>query len=111
MNKSIFTIDEQVQHFKNYLKYRIDIISNSPNKWLHNKMKYQLPTFEYYLQNCVLDKSGKYDFTKRNYGNSLDIKKLKIKDSVIERSKEITLITTYSIWMGTPFNFEDVVKV
>lgn len=110
VSKSVFTIDEQIAHFKDYLKYRIDIISNDIPRWLLKKTKYQLPTFEYYLQNCVIDKGGKYDFTKRNYGNSMDVKELKIKDSIIDRTKKVTLKTTFSIWMGTPFNYEDVVE-
>ena len=110
MDISNLTINEKIEHFKDYLKYRIDIISNSPNKWLHDKMKYQLPTFEYYLKNCVFDKNGKYDFTKRNYGNSIDIKELKIKDSVVDRNKTIILKTTYSIWMETAFNFNDEIN-
>ncbi len=110
VSKSVFTIDEQIAHFTDYLKYRIDIISNDIPRWLLKNTKYQLPTFEYYLQNCVIDKGGKYDFTKRNYGNSMDVKELKIKDSIIYRTKKVTLKTTFSIWMGTPFNYEDVVE-
>ncbi len=110
VNKSVFTIEEQIEHFKDYLKFRIDIISNDPKRWLFSSSKYQLPTFEYYLQNCVIDKGGKYDFTKRNYGNSMDVRELKIKDSVIDSTKKVTLKTTFSIWMGTPFNYEDVVE-
>ena len=110
VSKSVFTIDEQIAHFKDYLKYRIDIISNDIPRWLLKNTKYQLPTFEYYLQNCVINKGGKYDFTKRNYGNSMDVRELKIKDSVIDSTKKVTLKTTFSIWMGTPFNYEDVVE-
>ena len=88
VSKSVFTIDEQIAHFNDYLKYRIDIISNDIPRWLLKNTKYQLPTFEYYLQNCVIDKGGKYDFTKRNYGNSMDVKELKIKDSIIDRTKK-----------------------
>lgn len=110
VSKSVFTIDEQIVHFKDYLKYRIDIISNDIPRWLLKNTKYQLPNFEYYLQNCVIDKGGKYDFTKRNYGNSMDVKELKIKDSIIDRTKKVTLKTTFSMWMGTPFNYEDVVE-
>ena len=110
VSKSVFTIDEQIEHFNDYLKYRIDIISNDIPRWLLKNTKYQLPTFEYYLQNCVIDKGGKYDFTKRNYGNSMDIKELKIKDSIIDRTKKVTLKTIFSMWMGTPFNYEDVVE-
>ena len=110
VSKSVFTIDDQIVHFKDYLKYRIDIISNDIPRWLLKNTKYQLPNFEYYLQNCVIDKGGKYDFTKRNYGNSMDVKELKIKDSIIDRTKKVTLKTTFSMWMGTPFNYEDVVE-
>ena len=110
MDKSIFTIDEQIEHFKNYLKYRIDIISNDIPRWLLKNTKYQLPTFEYYLKNCVIDKNGKYDFTQRIYGNIMDIKELQIKDSLIKRSKKVKLTTIHSMWMGTPFNFEDIIK-
>ena len=110
VNKSVFTIEEQIEHFKDYLKFRIDIISNDPKRWLFSSSKYQLPTFEYYLKNCVIDKGGNYDFTKRNYGCSVDVKELKIKNSIIDRTKKVSLKTKFSTWMGTPFNYEDVVE-
>ena len=31
---------------------------------------YNLPTFEYYYKNCVLDKGGKYDFTVKRYSQT-----------------------------------------
>ena len=40
----------------------------------------------------------------------MDIKELKIKDSIIDRTKKVTLKTIFSMWMGTPFNYEDVVE-
>lgn len=72
--------------------------TNDTTKWLFNNTN-QLPTFEYYLQNCVIDKGGKYDFTKRNYGNMMDVKELKIKNSIIDRTKKVTLITKHSMWI------------
>lgn len=110
VNKSVFTIEEQIEHFKDYLKFRIDIISNNPKRWLFSSSKYQLPTFEYYLKKCVIDKGGNYDFTKRNYGRSMDVREFKIKNSIIDRTKKVSLKTKFSTWMGTPFNYEDVVE-
>ena len=104
------TIDEKLNHLSDWLQFNTDIICNNPEYWLSGFHKNYLPTFEYYLQNCVIDKGGKYDFTKRNYGNSMDVKELKIKDSIIDRTKKVTLKTTFSMWMGTPFNYEDVVE-
>ena len=99
-------IDEKINHFKDYLKYRLDIISNNPKWWL-NKAKYQLPTFDYYLQNCVIDKGGKYDFTKRIYNNQICKNDLIISNSSIKRNINVIFKTTHSYWMGTPFNFKD----
>ena len=99
-------IDERINHFKEYLKYRLDIIGNNPNWWL-GKAKYQLPTFEYYLQNCINDKGGKYDFTKRQYRSPICQKDLIVSNAYIERNINIIFKTNYSYWMGTPFNFKD----
>ena len=99
-------IEEKINHFKEYLKYRLDIIGNNPNWWL-GKAKYQLPTFEYYLQNCVIDKGGKYDFTIRKYNNQIDLKEFNIKNSAINRNIKAIFKTTHSYWIGTPFNFKD----
>ena len=85
------TREQRFNNLIDFLDYRVDIIANNPNRWLYsfaNKERptsyHNLPTFEYYLKNCVIDKGGKYDFTKR--------------------------LHNISYWMGTPFNFKTVVQ-
>lgn len=98
-------IDENFLHLQDYLKYRIDIISNNPNRWLGSSF-YELPTFEYYLKNCVLDKGGNYDFTERKYGNESSSHLFQIRNS----TKKVQFNVRYSMWMGTAFNFETIVN-
>lgn len=95
-------IYERLDHFENYLSIRIDIIAEQPNRWLGHSIN-QLPTFEYYLKNCVHDKGGAYDFIANRY---TFIMKPRIRiDQKIRLSKKIKL--SYSYWMSTPFNFKE----
>jgi hypothetical protein len=100
--------EERLQHFKDYLSYRLDIIANSPNRWLGSSYN-ELPTFDYYLEHCVNDKGGKYDFTKRLYRTN----KQTIDRVIVEylpRSNVLTRHFTYSFWMGTPFNYNEIIS-
>jgi hypothetical protein len=98
-------INEKFSYLEDYLKYRIDIISNNPNRWLRSSFK-ELPTFEYYLKNCILDKGGNYDFTKKNYGNEMDCHLFKIRNI----KKTVCFKVRHSIWMGTAFNHEIIIN-
>lgn len=93
-----------------YFNYKIDIICNDPKRWLgYNKR--ELPSYEYFVRHCIQDKGGKYDFTKRRYGNVS--KYIGGKDIVLNRRRYSDFPTVqsitikYSIWMGTPFNFKE----
>ena len=113
VSKSVLcTIYENIEHYKEYLKLRIDIIANDPNRWLGNS-KMQLPTFDYYLKNCVNDKGGKYDFTKRNYSTpaqELEPITFHSQNKYAMNSKRLYRNIIHSMWMGTPFNYETVVE-
>jgi hypothetical protein len=113
VSKSVLcTIYENIEHYKDYLKLRIDIIANNPNRWLGNS-KMQLPTFEYYLKNCVNDKGGKYDFTKRNYSTPSQVLEpisFHSQNKYAMNSKRLYRNIIHSMWMGTPFNYETVVE-
>jgi len=110
-------IDVKLNHLSDYIKYRIDIVCQDPKRWLLTKSNdgycnlqhYNLPSFEYYLKNCVSDKGGNYDFTITRY------KTPKQKLSPIRTANFTSIITKnqayerwfeYSQWMGTPFNFK-----
>jgi len=98
--------------FLEYLSYRIDIIANDPNRWLGDKTKFQLPTFEYYLNNCVNDKNGKYDFTKQSYFTPMQVLKpisFKTQSSIQMQSKTLNRFIKHSYWMGTPFNYSEII--
>jgi hypothetical protein len=66
---------EKLNHLPNYIYHIADLKAQNPDRWINGYYEngrrklspYNLPTFEYYLNNCVVDKGGKYDFTKRNY--------------------------------------------
>lgn len=107
------TIDEKFEHFSDYLKYRIDIIANDPERWLNKSSKHQLPKFEYYLKNCVEDKGGKYDFTIRRYStpaqNLMPISFCSQSHIQME-SRPLYRWVEHSFWMGTPFNYKTVIK-
>ena len=95
------TTNERLYHLNDYLGFRIDIIAEQPKRWLGGSY-YQLPTFEYYLVNCVDDKGGSYDFTRNNYKYTTSPRMCI--DGVDRFNAEIIL--SYSYWMGTPFNFK-----
>jgi hypothetical protein len=100
---------DKYSHYGDYLKYRMDILGNDYFSWQGSR-KYQLPTFEYYYQNCVIEKGGKYDFTQRNYQSCMTSKELNVKDSIIDKTIKVNYQVKYSMWMGTAFNFENVIK-
>jgi len=111
--------EEKIEHLNDYIKHRIDIIMSNVNRWFicsvdteRASAYYQLPTFEYYLENCVNDKDGKYDFTRvfaRTHIKELptfkDVGHNKLKNTKITRHY------TYSIWMGTEFNHKQVITL
>ncbi len=109
VQKTLVQIFEEIEHYKDYLKYRIDIISSNPKRWLGGSF-YELPKFEYYLQNCVKGKGGKYDFTRRNYGNQSCSHEFDISNSISRIKIQKTVSVRHSMWMGTPFNYETVIK-
>ena len=113
--------NDKLDHLSTWLKHRVDIMCHNPKRWMSyttkdgyfNTSYYNLPTFEYYLKNCVQDKGGAYDFTMRRY------KTLEAKASVIESAnfqniigeyKTASHLFKYSNWMGTAFNFKQVKK-
>lgn len=109
IQKTLSQILEELEQYKNYLKFRVDIISANPNRWLGSSF-YELPSFQYYLKNCINDKNGNYDFTKRRYGNQSCSHVFHISNSVLRVKQKVTLSLKHSMWMGTPFNYETVIK-
>jgi len=113
VSKSVLcTIYENIEHYKEYLKLRIDIIANNPSRWL-NTGRLQLPTFEYYLENCVKDKGGKYDFTVRRYSTPAQVLEpisFHSQNKYAMNSKRLYRSIIHSMWMGTAFNYETVVE-
>jgi hypothetical protein len=97
-------IQEQLQHLKDYLKIRTELMIANPKRWLNSNAYYQLPSFEYYMKHCVLDRGGAYDFTIRHLRSPYT--KYQYKDFCQNIDIENGSITRYSVWMGTPFNFK-----
>lgn len=111
-NKSTLQgIYEKLDHLKDYLGYRLDIIANDTHRWMHSS-PYQLPSFEYYLKNCVEDKGGKYDFTRRLYSTPsqhLEPISFHSQSSNQMSSKRLYRRIIHSSWMGTPFNYQTII--
>ena len=106
------TIYDKLNHYKDYLIYRCDIIANDPNRWLGSS-KNELPSFEYYLKNCVEDKGGKYDFTIRKYETPAQILEpisFHSQNKYQMKSKRLYRNVVHSIWMGTAFNYETIIN-
>lgn len=107
-------IIKQLDLFKQYQKFKIEIIASDPKRWCLSSAKYELPTFEYYLENCIKNKGGKYDFTIRRYKTHLEsLPKINsvLYDKLFEKQKNITRKIEFSIWMGTPFNFNEKISI
>lgn len=89
----------------NYIDLRLDIISQNPDRWLgYNKR--ELPSFEYYLLN-------KDKLLKRNYKTHAE--QTKVIDwfspyKIERKSKKVMTWVEYSSWMGTPYNFKQVIE-
>jgi hypothetical protein len=110
--KTLQQVLEELEHYKDYSKFRVDIIANNPNRWLSTG-RLQLPNFEYYLKHCVNDKGGKYDFTKRNYSTPaqvLDPISFHSQSKYAMNSTRLYRSIVHSMWMGTPFNYKTVIN-
>ncbi len=83
------------------MNLRIDIVGNEARRWT-SVAKYQLPTFDYYMKNCVEDKGGDYDFTTRRYSSPAQVLQ------PTGKFKKFSRNLVYSYWMGTPFNYKEV---
>jgi hypothetical protein len=113
VSKSVLhDIFEQLDHYKDFLVFRCDIIANDTKRWLGSS-KNQLPSFEYYLKNCVEYKGGKYDFTVKRYSTpaqTLEPITFHSQNKHQMSSKRLYRTIIHSFWMGTPFNYETVVQ-
>jgi hypothetical protein len=108
------TIEESLDHFKNYLHIRIDIICGKPDYWSKRYNKNKLPSFEYYLQNCVIDKGCNYDFTVRRYSTHTEVIlpiESSTKNFLKDSQRKIYSTVKYSYWMGTPFNYKQEIEI
>lgn len=99
--KSLDEVFERLGNLQDYLDLRIDIVGNDVRTWT-SVAKYLLPTFDYYIKNCVEDKGGKYDFSVRRYSSPAQVLQ------PIGKFKKFSRKLVYSYWMGTPFNYKEV---
>ena len=107
-------IEEKLNHLSEFLQYRTDIVCNNPDYWLSGTQGNYLPTFEYYIQNCVLDKGGAYDFTKRRYKTHAEVI-IPIthsdKPQMNQCQKKVFSSVEFSRWHFTAFNFKQKVEL
>ena len=99
--------NDVLNHISDWIAIRLELMANEHSRWLGTNAYYSLPTFDYYLANCIKDKGGKYDFTKRQYSTHCEtirpMTRLGHKDSEGGAKR----ILRYSYYMGTPFNFRE----
>ena len=77
-------------------------------------IKNYLPSFDYYLQNCVIDKGGNYDFTVRRYKTHFEkTKNINHTDKpLMNKVQKCVLVgVEFSRWHFTPFNYKQIVIV
>lgn len=99
--------DNVLTSLSDWIAIRVELMANHPVRWLGTNAYYSLPTFDYYLANCVNDKGGKYDFTQRLYSTHLEtIRPIKMQ-GFNDANGGAKRILRYSYWMGTPFNFKE----
>jgi len=106
------TTTDKLIHLRDYLNHRLDIIYSDFSSW-QGLRKHNLPTFDYYMENCVEDKGGAYDFTVRRYwkNDTLTEDTNVLHESRDFKSTKVVRKTSYSIWMGTPFNYKCDIKI
>jgi len=100
------TVYEWERHYSDYLKVKLQIQMADLDRWLLSYSKYELPTFEYYITYCVIDKGGRYDFTVRRYGNEERKSEAWFRNASVHQKVNIDVVLKYSMYMGTPFNFK-----
>jgi len=108
-NRLNMDYNEKLDHLLDFINHRIDILWND-KRWINTLP--QLPTFDYYIKNCILDKGGAYDFTERRYNHAIDLGKASRDHNILYKkrsfeSKHVMVNIAYSIWMGTAFNFKE----
>jgi len=101
----------ELTHLQNYMSLRIDLISKDPDKWLGAWLN-QIFTFDYYMEHCVINEGGAYDFTRRSFKSrkiALDKFDTNQFKKVDLEQKEVFRQLKYSIWMGTAFNEKEFI--
>jgi len=104
-------VEDKLTHLQNYMSLRIDLISKDPDKWLGAWLN-QIFTFDYYMEHCVINKGGAYDFTKRSFKSrkiTLDKFYTNQFKKVDLKQKEVFRQLKYSMWMGTAFNEKEFI--
>lgn len=107
--------DNVLIHISDWIAIRLELMTNEPRRWIGYEHKgrwfknayYQLPTFSEYMDMCVNDKGGKYDFTKRNYSTHYETIRPMSRLGYNDANGGAKRILRYSYYMGTPFNFKE----
>ncbi len=107
--------NDVLSNVSDWIAIRLELMTNEPRRWVGFEHKgnwfknayYQLPTFDYYMQNCVNDKGGKYDFTKRRYCSHRETIKPMSERGFTDEKGGGSRILRHSIYMGTHFNFKE----
>ena len=107
--------DNVLNDLKDWIAIRLELMANEPNRWVGFEHKgqwfdnayNQLPTFKYYMANCINDKGGKYDFTKRIYSTHMEKIQPMTTLGQCDNDGGAKRVIRYSYYMGTPFNFKE----
>ena len=98
-------MEDKFKELQDYIKLRIDIVSNDIDRWTGYNRR-ELPSFEFYLENKEL-------LHKTRYKTSVQIIEPITYTHHMHRvtgSKRLIRYLEFSSWMGTPYNFKEVIK-
>lgn len=109
------TWDEIYNRFDAVLDYSLIIAELKASGEFEGSRRNQLPTFEYFYNNCVLDKGGKYDFTMLRYKSETgwDLPNFNTNPGGINpiTNKKAVFQKRWSYWMGTPFGVVEMIEL
>ena len=107
--------NDVLNHISDWIAIRLELMTNEHNRWVGFEHKgqwfenayNQLPTFNEYIDNCINDKGGKYDFTKRLYSTHTETIQPMSSLGQCDKAGGANRTLRYSLYMGTPFNFKE----
>lgn len=98
-------VERRLDAIPEWIAVRAEIYGKDVPAWRGGRFN-QLPTFDYYYKNCVIDPGGPYDFTVRREITHPVTGFIHVDHNRVEA---VETRITYSRWMGTAFNFNYII--